>query len=155
MTIYCKHCSAEATLTDAPEGTALTCSTCGIPGTVVQLTPRSAYRYARYIGDGKHEARTYSVGDRLINPRSHIDERFTVYAVTADHVFTRNEYSRELGVMPARFYDSWPIIVAPVAEQEAEELDEGERARLLDEERAGRQIDALDMIGLDPWGHVK
>ena len=35
MTLFCKHCEAEATERDAPEGAALTCETCGILGTVV------------------------------------------------------------------------------------------------------------------------
>lgn len=33
--IYCRHCEAEATETSHPEGTSLTCETCGILGTVV------------------------------------------------------------------------------------------------------------------------
>lgn len=70
----------------------------------------------RYIGDGKYEPRTYVPGDRLQNPRfvnkPAYHEKFVVEEIRGEYVVTRNEYSGTLGVMPASFYDGWPIVPA-------------------------------------------
>lgn len=63
--IFCRHCSAEATLTDENdvEGASLKCATCAIPGKIVQLDADSEGEAVAYLAFSPNDGERCNLDD--------------------------------------------------------------------------------------------